>query len=157
MAIRASYHLKADNKSFFHSNNAISLKIGQESNMSRENPQATTVFEEQLVPRANRLVIKKNNQYVASDSNITDTMLRFMSQPDTNKPYTKPPTINQILEFIKTLRYDEEPNAKITIVSKFIATRLRQPWRAILSVLNRSLTGKGTSWDTARLPILQIL
>ncbi|GJZ54324.1 hypothetical protein Tco_0609209, partial [Tanacetum coccineum] len=34
---------------------------------------------------------------------------------------------------------------------------LRQPWRAILSVLNRSLTGKDTSWDTARLPILQLL
>nr|GEW48254.1 hypothetical protein [Tanacetum cinerariifolium] len=45
--------------------------------MSRANPQATIVSEEQLVPRANRLVIKKNNQRVTSDSDITDTMLRF--------------------------------------------------------------------------------
>ncbi|GJR58721.1 hypothetical protein Tco_1500883 [Tanacetum coccineum] len=45
--------------------------------MSRTNSQAKIVFEEQLVPHANRLVIKKNNQLVASDSHITDTMLRF--------------------------------------------------------------------------------
>ncbi|GJY86593.1 hypothetical protein Tco_0500619 [Tanacetum coccineum] len=46
--------------------------------MSRANPQATIVSEEQLVPRANRLVIKKINQRVASDSDITNTMLRFV-------------------------------------------------------------------------------
>nr|GEV74604.1 hypothetical protein [Tanacetum cinerariifolium] len=46
--------------------------------MSRDNPQSTIVSEEQLVPRANRLVIRKNNQRVASDSDITDTMLRFV-------------------------------------------------------------------------------
>ncbi|GJW07731.1 hypothetical protein Tco_1570154 [Tanacetum coccineum] len=46
--------------------------------MSRANPHATIVPEEQLVPRANRLVIKKNNQRVISDSTITDTMLRFV-------------------------------------------------------------------------------
>ncbi|GKE79373.1 hypothetical protein Tco_1545493 [Tanacetum coccineum] len=144
--------------------------------MSRANPQATIVSKEQLVPLANRLVIKKNNQHVASDSDITDTMLRFVvvilrhhklyklvsltaitPQPDSKKPYTKPPTENQILGFIKTLGYDEDPKAKMTYVLTFAATRLRQPWRAILSVLNGSLTGKDISWDTARLPILQIL
>ncbi|GJX42176.1 hypothetical protein Tco_0257166 [Tanacetum coccineum] len=40
--------------------------------------QATIVSEEQLVPRANRLVINKNNQRVTSDSDITDTMMRFV-------------------------------------------------------------------------------
>nr|GEX92713.1 hypothetical protein [Tanacetum cinerariifolium] len=34
-----------------------------EFNMSRANPQATIFSEEQLVPRANRLAIKKNNQH----------------------------------------------------------------------------------------------
>ncbi|GKD58617.1 hypothetical protein Tco_1296126, partial [Tanacetum coccineum] len=74
-----------------------------------------------------------------------------------NKPYTKPPTKKQILAFIKTLGYDEDPNAQMTSVSTFVATKLYQPWRSILSVLNRSLIGKDTSWDTARLPVLQIL
>ncbi|GJR90761.1 putative reverse transcriptase domain-containing protein [Tanacetum coccineum] len=50
--------------------------IAAEFNMSRTNSQI--IHEEQLVPRANRLVIKKNNQRVASDSHITDTMLRFV-------------------------------------------------------------------------------
>ncbi|GJT69182.1 hypothetical protein Tco_1028468 [Tanacetum coccineum] len=119
--------------------------------MSRANPQATVIFEKQLVPRANRLIIRKNNQRVTSDSNITNTMLRFvvgilkhhkpvsltatvpMPPPDSNKPYTKPPTEKQIMSFIKTLRYDEDPKTSMTFVSTFVATRLRQPWRAILS------------------------
>ncbi|GKA65213.1 hypothetical protein Tco_0764920 [Tanacetum coccineum] len=46
--------------------------------MSRTNSQAEIVSEEQLVSRANRLIIKKNNQGVASDSHITDTMLMFV-------------------------------------------------------------------------------
>ncbi|GJS89044.1 hypothetical protein Tco_0771680 [Tanacetum coccineum] len=150
--------------------------------MSRANPQATIVSEEQLVPRANRLVIKKNNQCVTSDLDITDTMLRFvvkilryhklykpvsltatvpiiylhqfwttinhnlnnhtftfkldthtftltpgllrtilwMSPPDPNNTYTKPPLENQIVGFIMTLSYDEDPDIKMTIVSKCI-------------------------------------
>ncbi|GJZ36995.1 hypothetical protein Tco_0583186 [Tanacetum coccineum] len=187
--------------------------------MSRANPQAIIFSKEQLVPRANRLVIKKNNQRDALDSDITDNMLRFvvgilrhhklyrpvsltttipiiylhqfwttinhnaknhtftfkldthtftltpgllrtvlqMSPPDPNNTYTKPPLENQILRFIKTLGYDEDPGTKMIVVSKMVATRLHQPWRAILSVLNRSLMGKDSSWDTVRLPILQIL
>ncbi|GJZ81259.1 hypothetical protein Tco_0646253 [Tanacetum coccineum] len=104
--------------------------------MSRTNSQAKIVSEEQLVPRAHRLVIKKNNQRVASDSHITDTMLRFV---------------------VETLGYDEYPETKMTVVLKMVATRLHQPWRAILSVLNRCLTGKDLSWDTVILLILQIL
>ncbi|GKC46874.1 hypothetical protein Tco_1064596 [Tanacetum coccineum] len=80
-----------------------------------------------------------------------------MLPPITNKPCTKPPTEKQILEIIKTLGYDEDPKAKMTSASTFIDIKLHQPWSAILSVLNRSLTGKDTSWDYARLPVLQIL
>ncbi|GJR96716.1 hypothetical protein Tco_0268890 [Tanacetum coccineum] len=46
--------------------------------MSRANPRAVISTEEQLVPSANRCKITKNNQRVASDTNITDTMLRFV-------------------------------------------------------------------------------
>ncbi|GKA05963.1 hypothetical protein Tco_0685083 [Tanacetum coccineum] len=173
--------------------------------MSRANPQAIIVSEEQLVLRANRLVIKKTNQCIASDSAITDTMMRFvveilrhhklykpvsltatvpiiylhqywtiinhnpnnhtftfeldthtftltpgllrtvlqMSPLDPNNTYAKPPSENQILRFIKTLGYDEDPDTKMIVVAKIVATR--------------SLTGKDSRWDTVRLPILQIL
>ncbi|GJS85001.1 hypothetical protein Tco_0751542 [Tanacetum coccineum] len=79
--------------------------------MSRTNSQI--VSEEPLVLRANRLVIKKNNQRVTSDSHITDIMLRFMPPPDPNNTYIQPPSEIQILEFIKTLGYDEDPETKI--------------------------------------------
>ncbi|GJU34415.1 hypothetical protein Tco_1182769 [Tanacetum coccineum] len=46
--------------------------------MSKTNSQADIASEEQLVLRANKIVIKKNNQRVASNSHITDTMLRFV-------------------------------------------------------------------------------
>ncbi|GJW35851.1 hypothetical protein Tco_0058771 [Tanacetum coccineum] len=80
-----------------------------------------------------------------------------MPPPDPNNTYIQPPSEIQILEFIKTLGYDEDPEIKLIIVSKMVATRLHQPWRAILSVLNRCITGKDSSWDIVGLPILQIL
>nr|GEZ18096.1 hypothetical protein [Tanacetum cinerariifolium] len=40
----------------------------------------------------------------------------------------------------------------MTSIPTFVATRLYQPWRAILSVINRCLKGKDISWDKARLP-----
>ncbi|GJX59372.1 hypothetical protein Tco_0290762 [Tanacetum coccineum] len=154
--------------------------IAAEFIMSRTNTQATIVSGEQLVPRVNRLVIKKNNQRVTSDLDIIDTMLRFvveilkhhklykpvsltatipiiylhqfwttinhnannhtftfeldthtftltpgllrtvlqMSPPNHKNTYTKRPSINQILGFIKTLGYDEDPDTKISVVSK---------------------------------------
>ncbi|GJX42152.1 hypothetical protein Tco_0257142 [Tanacetum coccineum] len=163
-------------------------------------PQAAIVSEEKLVLSANKLIIKKNNEPVASDSKIKDSLLRLvvgilkhhklykpvsltatvpviylhqfwktithnsnihtfnfqldtqtytltarllrtvlqMPLPDANKPYTKPPTKKQILAFIKKLGYDDDPNAKMTSVSTFVATKLHQPWSVILSVLNRN-------------------
>nr|GEZ10125.1 hypothetical protein [Tanacetum cinerariifolium] len=159
--------------------------------MSRTNSQAEIVFEKQLVPRANKLVIK-NNLRVTSDSHITDTMLRFvvkilrhhklykpvsltiavliiylhqfwttinhnknnhtfifeldthtftltprllrtvlhMPPPDPNNIYTKPPSENQILEFIKTLGYDEDPKTNMIVVSK------RQTAEAVANMYN---------------------
>ncbi|GKF03287.1 hypothetical protein Tco_0030210 [Tanacetum coccineum] len=108
--------------------------------MSRTNSQAKIVSEEQLVPHANRLVIKKNNHRVASDSHITDTMQRFvveilrhhklynlMHPLDPNNIYIQPPLEIQILEFIKILGYDEDPEIKLIAISKMVATRLHQP------------------------------
>ncbi|GJW67539.1 hypothetical protein Tco_0121963 [Tanacetum coccineum] len=74
------------------------LNLIRESNMSRANPQATIVSKEQLVLCANRLKITKNNQCVASDSFITDTLLKLsipqrsdaeMHNEGQNSPLTK--------------------------------------------------------------------
>nr|GEU51694.1 hypothetical protein [Tanacetum cinerariifolium] len=76
---------------------------------------------------------------------------------DPNNTYIQPPSEIQNFEFIRTLGYDEDPEINLIVISKMVATRLHQPWRAILSVLNRCITGKDSSWDTVRLPILEIL
>nr|GEU66108.1 hypothetical protein [Tanacetum cinerariifolium] len=172
-----------------------SIEPRLEFNMLRTNSQAKIISKEKLVPRANKLVIKKNNQRVSSDSHITGTMLRFvveilrhhkldnlvsltttvpiiylhqfwtttshnknnhtftfeldnhtftltpgllktvlqMPLPDPNNTYIQPPSEIKILEFIKTLGYDEDPKTKLIAISKMVATRLHQPWRAILN------------------------
>ncbi|GJV03506.1 hypothetical protein Tco_1337075 [Tanacetum coccineum] len=92
--------------------------------MSRTNPHVMIVSEEHLVPRANKLIIRKNNQHVASDTNITDTMLRI---------------IIGILRHHKLYK-----SVSLTAIVPVI-------------YLQESLTGKDTSWDTTRLPIIQIL
>nr|GEV33638.1 retrovirus-related Pol polyprotein from transposon TNT 1-94 [Tanacetum cinerariifolium] len=46
---------------------------------------------------------------------------------------------------------------KLIDIFKMVATRLHQPWIAIPSLLNRCIMGKDSSWDTVRLPILQML
>ncbi|GJU91538.1 hypothetical protein Tco_1303961 [Tanacetum coccineum] len=46
--------------------------------MSQEIPQAAIVSEEELVPRNNRLKITKNNQRIASDSNIADSFVKLV-------------------------------------------------------------------------------
>ncbi|GKD98183.1 hypothetical protein Tco_1382080 [Tanacetum coccineum] len=56
--------------------------------MSRANPQATIVSKEQLVLCANRLKIAKNNQCVASDSFINDTLLKLGIFHSANLDYT---------------------------------------------------------------------
>ncbi|GJZ62784.1 hypothetical protein Tco_0619205 [Tanacetum coccineum] len=119
-------------------------------NMSRTNSQAQIVSKEQLVTRANRLVIKKNNQRAALDSHITDTMLRFvveiirhhklynlvpltatMPPPDPNNTYIKLPSEIQTLEFIKILSYDKDPKTSCFAILKVATETVIQPWRAI--------------------------
>ncbi|GJU93394.1 hypothetical protein Tco_1318150 [Tanacetum coccineum] len=123
--------------------------------MSRANPQAAIASEEQLVPSSNVIKITKNNQCVASDSNITYSFLKIvvkilkhhklyklisltatvlMPPPISNKPYTKPPIEKVLLASIKTLGYDEDPKEELTTIPHFVVIRLHQPWRAILSV-----------------------
>nr|GEW72068.1 hypothetical protein [Tanacetum cinerariifolium] len=54
-------------------------------------------------------------------STLTPRLLRTVLQippPDPNNTYTKPPSEIQILEYIKTLGYDEDPETKMIVVSK---------------------------------------
>ncbi|GJX24868.1 hypothetical protein Tco_0231164 [Tanacetum coccineum] len=97
--------------------------------MTKENPQAAIVSEEQLVQ---------------------------MPQPDAKKLYTKPPTEKQILVFIKKLGYDEDPKDEFewqavdrtlrpTKMSKLIYTRFTKLIFDYFLSCNKSIPRKSDS------------
>ncbi|GJX86714.1 hypothetical protein Tco_0337488 [Tanacetum coccineum] len=150
--------------------------------MSRANPQALIVFEEQLVPSANRLTIKKNNQRVASDSNITGSFLRLvvgiLRHHKLYKPVSLTATVPVIYlhQFWTTITHNSNSHTfnfqldiqTYTLTVGLLRNVLRMPpldankpytkpptKKQILAFIKK--LGKDTSWDTARLLILQIL
>ncbi|GJY66423.1 hypothetical protein Tco_0468661 [Tanacetum coccineum] len=72
-------------------------------------------------------------------------------KPDTQ--FTQPPTSDGLILFIKRLGYA----GSLTTVSQVVVNKLHQPWRTLLNILNRSLTGKASGIDRAREQISQIL
>ncbi|GJY66795.1 hypothetical protein Tco_0469033 [Tanacetum coccineum] len=87
----------------------------------------------------NTFQFKLDSQQLTLNADVLHIILQ-MPPPITSKPFTKPPTKNALLAFIKTLGYDEDPKETMTTIPHFVATRLHEPRRAILSVLNICLT-----------------
>ncbi|GJX98424.1 hypothetical protein Tco_0355443 [Tanacetum coccineum] len=122
--------------------------------MSRTNSQAKLSPEEELFHVAlTDLYSKKNHHRVCFNSHITGYNAETLSLN------SKTHTLRQPFPYLQPYRSSTytNPKTKMIVVSKMVITRFHQPWRAIRNVLNRSLTGKDSSWDTVRLPILQIL
>ncbi|GJW81655.1 hypothetical protein Tco_0145630 [Tanacetum coccineum] len=83
-----------------------------------------------------------------SSRRTTSVTVMQMPPPDPNKTYTKPPSEIQILKFIKTLGYDEDPETKKIAISKMVTIRLHQPCRAILSIVHSAnLDFASLIWD----------
>ncbi|GJW65188.1 hypothetical protein Tco_0117072 [Tanacetum coccineum] len=70
-----------------------------------------------------------------------------------NKEFITPPVQEELVLFIKQLGYADP----LTIISQVFMNKLHQPWRTIMSILNKSLTGKALGIDRAKEPITQIL
>ncbi|GKD53450.1 hypothetical protein Tco_1286837, partial [Tanacetum coccineum] len=60
---------------------------------------------------------------------------------------------NTVIDFINELGYPEP----VEIVSNIRVNYVYQPWRAILNLINQCLTGKTSSSDKSRYPVLQML
>nr|GEX06840.1 hypothetical protein [Tanacetum cinerariifolium] len=69
---------------------------------------------------------------------------------DSAYPFESPLVAEQVIDFIKELGYAEE----IHFVSKIHVNNLYQPWRAILTLINKYLTGKTFGSDKPRHPVL---
>ncbi|GJS18469.1 hypothetical protein Tco_0412941 [Tanacetum coccineum] len=122
--------------------------------MSRTNSQDEIVSEEQLVPRANRLVIKKNNQRVASDSHITDTMLRFVVEILRQHKLYKPVSLTATVPII----YLHQSQNKDDCRFKNGRYKTSSTIESYSECSYQSLLGKGIkAGTTVRLPIIQIL
>ncbi|GJZ98521.1 reverse transcriptase domain-containing protein [Tanacetum coccineum] len=72
---------------------------------------------------------------------------------DSDHPFVSPPAGEHVMDFMNELGYSEE----IHFVSKMHVNNLYQSWRAILSLINQYLTGKTSSNDKPKHPVLQML
>ncbi|GJY08224.1 hypothetical protein Tco_0375278 [Tanacetum coccineum] len=72
---------------------------------------------------------------------------------DSAHPFVAPPAGDLVIDFVNNLGYPEE----LQFVPKMYVNSLYQPWRTILSTINQFLTGKTSSSDRPKHPVLQIL
>nr|GEW30745.1 hypothetical protein [Tanacetum cinerariifolium] len=74
--------------------------------------------------------------------------------PRQSKKQFFPPSVQEeLVNFIKKLGYVDP----LTTVSQVVVNKLHQPYRKILSIFNKSLTGQASGIDRARESIVQIL
>ncbi|GJY55798.1 hypothetical protein Tco_0454913 [Tanacetum coccineum] len=70
-----------------------------------------------------------------------------------NNNFLHPPNANTIISFVNELGY---PNVIRTLYG-FVTNDMYQPWRALATIINLCLTGKTSSFERPRAPVLQIL
>ncbi|GKB63703.1 hypothetical protein Tco_0919889 [Tanacetum coccineum] len=63
-----------------------------------------------------------------------------------DQPFVETPSQDELLIFIKKLRYADT----LTTMSQVVINKLLQPWRTFLSILNKCLTGKSSRIDRAK-------
>ncbi|GKD36560.1 hypothetical protein Tco_1252069 [Tanacetum coccineum] len=66
-----------------------------------------------------------------------------------NQSFTEPPTHNSLIYFIEALGYDEDDETPLKQISQVIVTKLHQPWRTILSILNKCLAEKDSRTNSS--------
>ncbi|GJR84239.1 retrovirus-related pol polyprotein from transposon TNT 1-94 [Tanacetum coccineum] len=72
---------------------------------------------------------------------------------DDNNTFEAPPSSDIVIEYVNTLGYP----STLRNVSAMSVNALYQPWRAILSMINKCLIGKTAGFDRPRHHVLQIL
>nr|GEY94285.1 monodehydroascorbate reductase [Tanacetum cinerariifolium] len=70
-----------------------------------------------------------------------------------NQAFATPPSIDGLIDFVNQLGYPK----LVMNLSNVVTNDLFQPWRALLTIINLSLTGKTSGFERPRAPVLQIL
>ncbi|GJR16778.1 monodehydroascorbate reductase [Tanacetum coccineum] len=76
-----------------------------------------------------------------------------ITQVDNNNPFSSPPTLDALINFIKELGYLKV----VRTLSAVVTNDMFQPWRALTTIINLCLTGKTSAFERPRAPVLQIL
>ena len=67
--------------------------------------------------------------------------------------FDAPPSESETISFIKSLGYKGD----MTRISHFEMSHLYQPWKAVMIMINKCLSGKSTGLDVIRLSRAQLL
>ena len=70
-----------------------------------------------------------------------------------DNPFTSPLKPETLLKLVNDLGNPKE----VPTISSVAKTKMYQPWRAVITLINVCLTGKTLGFDTPRAPALQIL
>nr|GEY02050.1 E-beta-farnesene synthase [Tanacetum cinerariifolium] len=76
-----------------------------------------------------------------------------ITQVNNNNPFSSPPTLDALINFVNNLGYSKV----VKTLSAFVTNDMFQPWRALTTIINLCLTGKTSAFERPRAPVLQIL
>ncbi|GJV55424.1 retrovirus-related pol polyprotein from transposon TNT 1-94 [Tanacetum coccineum] len=81
-------------------------------------------------------------------------MRRLQITPvDNNNPFSSSPTPDALINFVNELGYPKV----VRTLSAIVTNDMLQPWRALTTIINLCLTGKTSTFERPRAPVLQIL
>ncbi|GKF82065.1 hypothetical protein Tco_0243721, partial [Tanacetum coccineum] len=72
---------------------------------------------------------------------------------DNNNPFSSPPTPDALINFVNELSYPKV----VRTLSAVTTNDMLQLWRELTTVINLCLTGKTSTFERPRAPVLQIL
>ncbi|GJX66367.1 hypothetical protein Tco_0300710 [Tanacetum coccineum] len=98
--------------------------------------------------------LQLDNHWFEIGVDLLLTMPQLTQQQD-NQSFIEPLAQTSLLSFIKALGYNEDDETPLKTISQVIVTKLHQPWRTILNILNRmnpSIRSPAERRNQARLP-----
>ncbi|GKA85730.1 hypothetical protein Tco_0807384 [Tanacetum coccineum] len=102
--------------------------------------------------RTKGLDFKIDQQQLKPDLEVYHIVLPIPPR-ENNQQFTPAPELLTIINLIERLGFDES-KLQYTQLSEFKVKNLSQPWKTILTIINRCTTRKDTSIDKARQPML---
>ncbi|GJT10854.1 hypothetical protein Tco_0857896 [Tanacetum coccineum] len=115
---------------------------------------AVEILKTHIIYNPLTLTATLDNQWFEVGADLLRTVLKLIP-PKQYQQITTPPDTKTLVHFVKELRYTD-PDTTIKTISKAVVAKYPQPWRTIISILNKCLTGKDSGLDKVRHTMMQI-